>query len=129
MNTLVALPAAAALLAGAFLVPTADATDVGLIAPAGVVRAEGQGFSYDLGTKHAVGYFAKNGDACALTLVVAERVDSETNLASPGARISVSVAGGSHAMLETGEGPALQVRCAADAASVTVTPIGGGGAI
>lgn len=126
MNTLVALPAAAALLAGLALVPVADATDIGLVAPAGIVRAEGHGFSYNFGSKHAVGYYERQNDTCAVTLMLSERFDPEYDAPTTGARIRVSVAGGDYATVESGEGPAIQVSCAKDASHLKLMPIGGG---
>lgn len=125
MKTIAALSATALALAGAIAVAgitSAGATDATLLSGA-VVHKAGQGFDYEVGTKHAVGYYTKAGSECALTVIISDRV-GEDEIPAQGARLRVSVAGGSDALLETADGKGLQVSCAAGAAHVTVTPLG-----
>ncbi|WP_181701912.1 hypothetical protein [Chthonobacter albigriseus] len=129
MKTRLVVPAVAAvaLVAGAafFAAQTAEATDVGLLATGGMVHKAGQGFDYEVGSKHAVGYFTAKGSDCALTVIISDRV-TDDGVAAQGARVRVNVAGGADALLETADGKGLQVSCASDAKHVTVTPLASG---
>lgn len=116
--------AAATLVAGTAVFAFAPAAAT--VPSAGQVRIEGQGFTMDLGSKHAVGYFVKNEEACALTLMVAERVDPDLVTPTTGARLRVSVPAGQNASLETGEGAGLSIGCGTDAASIDVRPLANG---
>ncbi|BBE72611.1 hypothetical protein [Oharaeibacter diazotrophicus] len=70
------------------------------------------------GSKHVVGWFESTGEACRMTLVVAER-DDETLAVEP-TRVAFTVAAADVAELATGAGSAIRVACTADADAVKV---------
>lgn len=114
-----AIAAASALTAAAFALQpvTADAVGANVHKPL-------QGFTGDFGSKHLVGYFDAKDGACAMTLVLADRVDPDL---APGTGVQVrfDVAPGTGARLDSGEGEQVAIDCSADARTVTVTGTGG----
>jgi len=72
--------------------------------------------SENAGSKHVVGWFETTGEACRMTLVVAERGD-ETLAVEP-TRVAFTVAAADVAELATGAGSAIRVACTADADAV-----------
>lgn len=109
--------------AAVFALAPASAT---VSATEAAVRVPGQAFTHDLGSKHTVGYFLKQNDACALTMMVAERVDPDLVIPTTGARMRVTVSAGAGALLETGEGAGLSVTCAADASTIAIKAVDSG---
>ncbi|WP_181707422.1 hypothetical protein [Chthonobacter rhizosphaerae] len=99
--------------------------DIGLVAPQPSVHAAGYGFTHDFGSKHAVGTFAKDGQTCNLTVVIADRV-SDDDIPAMGSRIQVSVAAGNGANVSAPDGQGFQVACSADARHVVVKPLADG---
>lgn len=55
------------------------------------IMKPGKGVSLDIGSKHAVGYFQQTGEACELTIVMADVTGGEIGKDSPGTRIVVPV--------------------------------------
>ena len=110
------LALAAASLAGAaaLLTPAADA------ALPGTAFSAGKAFTAEFGSKRLTGYFMPQDGACALTLMIAESVDPDY-ARSPAARVQVAVAPGNGTLIGSGEGTAVSVTCASDAASVTLS--------
>jgi hypothetical protein len=67
------------------------------------VFAARQGFSFDLGSKTAVGYFLGAETGCAVTLMVAERVDLDREAPRSAARLTVSLASRQSTEIESEE--------------------------
>lgn len=82
-----------------------------------------KGVSFDVGAKHAVGYFVGQNGACAVTLVVADVLTDENAVPAAGARVSVSVADGKSVRLDTAMGKSLDFACTANATAMTVRPV------
>lgn len=111
-----ALTAASAI---AFLPTEADAL------PAGAkFHQAGQGFAYDFGSKHVVGYFQPKDGTCALTVVLSER--EERVQPGTGAALRVAVSAGEATELQSGEGAGLRIQCGPSAGAITVAPFADG---
>jgi hypothetical protein len=112
--------AACALVAGiaAVAVPAARAGQEAGIRSFGVNQA----ISYSFGSKRAVGYFAAQDGACALTMFLAEANDG--HVAPSAARVTLTVKPGNSAQLASVEGQGLEVTCGADAAAMEVRQTG-----
>lgn len=110
--------ALAASLAGAATLSLAPAADAFPNLPGAEFKA-GKAFSADFGSKHMVGYFMPEAGSCAVTLMVAERLDPDYAQGT-GARVQMAVAPGRGALIGSGEGTTVSVTCAADAAAVKV---------
>jgi hypothetical protein len=80
-----------------------------------------EAISHAFGSKRAVGYFAPQNGACALTMFLTDAEDGY--LAPPPARIRFAVKPGEAAELSSADGPALEVKCTAGAAAVEVRQI------
>ncbi len=81
--------------------------------------ASRQAITHNFGSKHAVGYFAPQNGACALTMFL---VEVEDGYASSPTRIAIMVKAGESALLSSAEGQSLEVKCRQDAAAVEVRP-------
>ena len=81
----------------------------------GTVFKPGHAVSFDLGGKHAVGYFVSNSEACELTVVVADTAGGETAEDSPGMRISVAVQAGQILKLDERANKTAEFSCSDDA--------------
>jgi hypothetical protein len=107
----------------------AAAAGVALVAAAVGVRAERQaaGDAYKpaqaivetLGSKQAIGYYAQNDGACAVTLFIGEAASDEGRIPTA-ARLRVNVKAGDKAELATAEGQSVEISCTANAAAVEV---------
>jgi hypothetical protein len=108
--------AACALIAG-FVVAAAPAAEAG---PDAGARSFGvtQAISYSFGSKRAVGYFAAQDGACALTMFLAEAEDG--HVAPSATRLTFVVKPGDSAQLASAEGQGLEVKCTPGAGSVEV---------
>jgi len=84
----------------------------------------GRGQSFDVGEKRAVSYFLARDGVCSLTLLLADAYSDEGDVL-PGAatRMSVTVAPGQPARIDTAGGTSLGFTCGSNAASMTVTPM------
>lgn len=82
----------------------------------------GHGQSFDLGNKRAVSYFLDRDGVCHLTLMLSDPYTEDT---VPGAatRMTVAIAPGRPARVETSNGKSLGFDCGVNAAKMTVTPI------
>ncbi len=112
--------AAAALLAGFAASATAPA-QAGQ-EPAIRTFAAKQAISYSFGSKRAVGYFAPQAGACALTVFLAEANDG--HVAPSATKLTVTVKPGDSTQLASVEGQGLEVTCGAGAALVEVRQTG-----
>jgi hypothetical protein len=112
--------AAAALLA-ALAISAAPATQAGQ-EPAIRSFAAKQAISYSFGSKRAVGYFAAQDGACALTVFLAETDDG--HVAPSATKLTVTVKPGDSTQLASVEGQGIEVTCGAEAASVEVRQTG-----
>ncbi len=87
----------------------------------GVSYRPAQGFSYDLGSKRAVGFFVSQDNQCGLTVLVGETVDPESRALAPSAaRLNVTLATGQSAEVASQEGRTIRVTCIEGASAVTV---------
>jgi hypothetical protein len=77
-----------------------------------------QAISHSFGSKHAIGYFAAQNGACALTLYLTEAEDG--HIAPSAARVTFTVKPGDSAQLSSVEGRGLEVTCGKDAAAMDV---------
>jgi hypothetical protein len=82
------------------------------------VYASSQAISHAFGSKRAVGYFAPQNGACALTMFLTEAEDGHVAPSAP--RIRFTVKPGDSAELASAEGQGLQVTCGKDASAVEV---------
>jgi hypothetical protein len=78
-----------------------------------------QGIIETFGSKHAVGYFAQQDGACAMTLFLAEAND-EGNRVPTAARVRINVKAGDKAELGSVEGQSVEIVCGSDASTVEV---------
>jgi hypothetical protein len=101
----------------------------GLLAGAGTLQAADvalktikpmQGFSFNVGTKHASTYFLSANGVCKLTLMVAEAHHGDEVPALTAARFQVAIEAGKSARLDTAEGKALEFTCQAGAQTMSV---------
>jgi hypothetical protein len=79
-----------------------------------------QGVSFDIGTKRAVSYFLSDGDACKLTLMLAEVVHGDEVNGLTATRMTVAVEAGKAAHLDTAEGKSLAFKCQAGAQVMSI---------
>jgi hypothetical protein len=107
---------AAAALAG--LAATAIATSAEADQPGSRSYVATQAINHSFGSKRAVGYFAAQNGACALTMFLAEA--EEGHVAPSAARVKVTVKPGESAELASAEGQSLEVKCGKDAAAVEI---------
>jgi hypothetical protein len=85
----------------------------------GDVYKPAQGIIETFGSKHAIGYFARQDGACAMTLFLAEAT-SDGERVPTAARVRLNVKAGDKAELGAVEGQSLELACGADAASVEI---------
>jgi hypothetical protein len=77
------------------------------------------GVTLDAGGKHVAAYYVADGNACQLTVAVAEQSRDDAEIPALGSRIHTRVEGGRKARLEMASGPALEFACAPGAATLT----------
>ena len=77
-----------------------------------------QAISYVLGSKRAVGYFSRDGNACHLTLMVAENIDPDIATPPSAARVRVALMPGQTVQLDSDERKFLDITCDPDAETV-----------
>ncbi|MGQ0446701.1 MAG: hypothetical protein ACT4O2_16675 [Beijerinckiaceae bacterium] len=70
-----------------------------------------QGVSFDFGTKRAVSYFLRDGNACKLTLMLAELGRGEEVNGPAATRVTAAIEAGKAAHLDTVEGKTLEFKC------------------
>jgi hypothetical protein len=86
---------------------------------AGDVYKPAQGIIETFGSKHAVGYFAQQEGACAMTLFLAEATNDGERVPTA-ARVKLNVKAGDKAELGSVEGQSVELVCGTDAATVEV---------
>lgn len=74
----------------------------------------GHGTSLEFGGKRAVGYFQVKGDACHLTVVVADSKGGESGLDSPGTRFVIPVQPGKGIQVDASAGQSAEFLCTMD---------------
>lgn len=90
-------------------------TGIDLERPKGAEFRHGHGISFDLGGKHAVGYFLSNSEACELTVVLADTNGGETAADSPGTRFGVPVQAGTSLRIDAAASKSVEFTCSDDA--------------
>jgi hypothetical protein len=74
-----------------------------------------QGVSLDIGTNRAVSYFLGEGNACKLTLTLAEVAHDDEVSGLTATRMTVAIESGRAAQFDTAEGKSLEFECQAGA--------------
>jgi len=77
-----------------------------------------QAISRVLGSKRAVGYFSRDGNACHLTLMVGENIDPDVATPPSAARVRVALMPGQTVQLDSDERKFLDITCDPDAETV-----------
>jgi hypothetical protein len=81
-----------------------------------------KGITLTVGSKRAVGYYTSAGNACHLTLMLADPyVGSEKTVSEP-VRVNLTVRDGTSASIDALEG-SLAFRCASGATEMTIQPV------
>ncbi len=75
-----------------------------------------RGVSFDIGGKHAVGYFVTASKSCQLTVVVADALSGEPGKDSPGTRFVLPVSAGKSFKLDASAGQSAEFFCGLGAA-------------
>jgi hypothetical protein len=83
------------------------------------VMAPGRAASFDVGSKHAIGYFITQNNACHLTVVLADLEGGEAGTDSPGTRFVVPVLPGKGLQLDTASGQSAEFFCGPGASRMT----------
>jgi hypothetical protein len=73
----------------------------------------------DVGSKHAVGYYLADNGSCDLTVLLTD-ISHEDGATSNASRISVDVAAGTTAKVDTIDGTTMAFTCAAGATKMSV---------
>ncbi len=76
--------------------------------------------SFDLGSKHVVGYFLPTDGRCRLTLMIGE---ANGEAAPPAARLMFLVEGGGRARFDSESGESLSFACKTGAAAMSATRV------
>ena len=77
-----------------------------------------QAISHVPGSRRAVGYFSRDGNACYVTLMVAEEVDLDVAMPPTAARVRVSLMPGQTIKLDSEERKFLDITCGPKAETV-----------
>jgi hypothetical protein len=80
-----------------------------------------QGFNHVVGSKRFVGYFLRNGEVCAVTVISA--VADDQRLETPPQRVQIDIPAAGRSELLAGNGDALGIGCVADASEIRVAPL------
>jgi hypothetical protein len=80
-----------------------------------------QGFNHVVGAKRFVGYFLRNGEICAVTVMTA--VADDERLETPPQRVQIDIPAAGRSELLAGNGDALGIGCVADASEIKVAPL------
>lgn len=79
-----------------------------------------QAINLNVGVKRAIGYYVANAGSCDLTVLLADVVSEAFEQVPSASRVSVKVAGGTSAQVDTIEGTAMSFTCATSANDMTV---------
>lgn len=114
-TTRLALVTAAAIaLATAAFPAVAGSTEHVRIAPL-------KGVSLDVGTKNAVAYFVQENGACNVTVTLAEAFSTIPGEFPTSTRVTMPVAPGTSSRIDTAEGTAMSLSCAAGASALDIS--------
>jgi hypothetical protein len=81
------------------------------------------GLSFDIGSRHAVGYFEAESGQCKLVLTLAEAPDWNDVPSLAATRFEAAIPGGKATRFNASEGKALEFGCNAGASAMSVTGI------
>jgi hypothetical protein len=81
-----------------------------------------KGITLAVGSKRAVGYYTSAGDACNLTLLLADVYSETDKSASEPVRVNLTVREGTSARVDALEG-SLAFACASGATAMTIQPV------
>ena len=110
------------LMAAAITTAQAEQPATGALSAPAVLQPS-KGISLYAGSKHAVGYYLQAANSCALTLMLADITSPEDDLVPTAARVQVTIEPGRTALVDTVDGPSLEVACAAAAKSLQVRSV------
>ena len=79
-----------------------------------------QSISYEFDSKAMSGYFVQEGEVCAVTLMIIEKINPDRLLPVTAARVRLMLNPGQITGLDSEEGGSLNITCGAGAATVTV---------
>lgn len=79
-----------------------------------------QAISYELGSKRAIGHFARTNNACEVILMVAEIVDPEVATPTTAARLRVTLQPGQAAGLDSENGRSIDLTCGPNGKTLSV---------
>jgi hypothetical protein len=113
---LVLIGVVAALVASGQGVREVRASEVGQ--KTAVVRAS-KGAGVDFGSKHAIGHYRAEAGACVVTLMIADKAADDDAVIGAGSRVSMTIAPGRPARIESGDGTGLEIGCTPAAAAMT----------
>ncbi|HMN36238.1 MAG TPA: hypothetical protein PKD49_00800 [Hyphomicrobium sp.] len=87
------------------------------------ILGENKGASFDVGTKKAVAFYAKQSGACSVTVMVSETYSEQLPYHLASVRFTSNVAAGTTAQLDTADGAALSLACAPNASNLVVESV------
>ncbi len=79
-----------------------------------------QNFSHEFGSKLASGYFVKEIDRCLVTLNIAEKRNTESQLGQTAAQVRLVLNPGQMAGLDSEEGQSLNLTCSTNATALII---------
>lgn len=83
------------------------------------VMSPGRAVSFDVGSKHVIGYFYGKGKACHLAVVLADVDGGEQGFDSPGTRVVVPVVPGKRVQVDASNGQSAEFHCGPGASRMT----------
>ena len=109
----------AAIVAGVLMTSAAKADDIN-----GVKSVKPlEGVFFDVGTKHAVGYFYNEGHTCKLVLTLADAPSFDTIQTFTATREEASISAGDAARFNLSKDKAFEFTCAAEALAMKIKEI------
>ncbi|MGE0053610.1 MAG: hypothetical protein AB7S74_05310 [Hyphomicrobium sp.] len=87
------------------------------------ILGENKGASFDVGTKKAIAYYAKENGGCGVTVMVSETYSEQIPYHLATVRFTSNVAAGTTAQLDTSDGATLSLSCAKNASNLLVENI------
>jgi hypothetical protein len=109
----------AAIVAGVFMTGAVEAGDIN-----GVKSMKPfEGVSFDVGTKHAVGYFYKAGHTCRLVLTLADAPSFDTIQTFSATREEASISAGDVARFNLSEDKTFEFACNTEALAMNIKEI------
>lgn len=83
------------------------------------VMSPGRAVSFDVGSKHVIGYFYGKGNACELAVVLADIDGGEQGFDSPGTRVVMAVVAGKRFRIDASNGQSAEFHCGPAASRMT----------